>query len=262
MKRLIAATALAVIVTAGCSSSVDNPPDVTPTDPTVGNGNPSGGVAASTPAATAALYQPAQGIFPFPNDLYFSGTTDGTINIQPANGLIPNQAGLNALDGWSTTGPIRIRFGGPLNPASFSAATIRVYQVTVSNTNKAVSGFTRPLTYGTEFSAALATDTGVGPTILEIRPLVPLTPSAGPATPTSPLPEGVGYLVLLTNGLQMSSGAAAPQTGITPPSRPRSAPPSTRRIAPRCRTPRCKVPVASLLRICWSRRIPRSDRWR
>jgi Bacterial virulence factor lipase N-terminal len=209
MKRLIAATALAVIVTAGCSSSVDNPPDVTPTDPTVGNGNPSGGSTAPAPAATAALYQPAQGIFPFPNDLYFSGTTDGTINIQPANGLIPNQVGLNALDGWSTNGPIRIRFGGPLNPASFSAATIRVYQVTVSNTNKAVSGFTRPLTYGTEFTAALATDTGVGPTILEIRPLVPLTPSAGPATPTSPLPDAVGYLVLLTNGLQMSSGAAA-----------------------------------------------------
>jgi Bacterial virulence factor lipase N-terminal/Platelet-activating factor acetylhydrolase, isoform II len=209
MKRLIAATALAVIVTAGCSSSVDNPPDVTPTDPTVGNGNPAGGATSRTPAVTAALYQPAQGIFPFPNDLYFSGTTDGTINIQPANGLIPNQVGLNALDGWSTTAPIRVNFGGPLDPASFSAASVRVYQVAVSNTNKAVSGFTRPLTYGTEFSVNVATDTGVGPTILEIRPLVPLTPSAGPATPTSPVPDGVGYLVLLTNGLRMVGGAAA-----------------------------------------------------
>jgi hypothetical protein len=90
MKRLIAAVALAVIVTAGCSSSVDNPPDVRPTDPTTGNGNPAGGGTAPLPAATAALYAPAQGVFPFPNDLYFSGTTDGTINI-PANGLIPNQ---------------------------------------------------------------------------------------------------------------------------------------------------------------------------
>ncbi|HET9865199.1 MAG TPA: hypothetical protein VFP37_17290, partial [Steroidobacteraceae bacterium] len=139
----------------------------------------------------------------------FAGTTDGTLNIQPANGLIPNQAGLNALDGWSTTAPIRIRFGGALDAASFSAANIRVYQVTVSNTTKAVSGFTRPLTFGTEFSAGLASDTGVGPTILEIRPLVPLQPSAGPATPTSPLPDGTGYLVLLTDGLKMASGAAA-----------------------------------------------------
>ncbi len=152
MKRLIAATALAVIVTAGCSSSVDNPPDVGPTDPTTGNLNPSGGTPPPAPAATAVLFQPAQGIFPFPNDLYFSGTTDGTINIQPANGLIPNQVGLNALDGWSTTAPIRVRFASAVNPASFSAANVRVYQVTVSNTNKAVAGFTRPLTYGTEFS--------------------------------------------------------------------------------------------------------------
>jgi hypothetical protein len=211
MNRLFAAAVIfaAAVLAAGCSSSAGNPPDVVPTNPTTGNLPGSGTITPTTPAANAALYQPAQGIFPFPFDLYFSGTTDGTINIQPANGLIPNQVGLNALDGWSTTAPIRIRFGGALNPASFSAATIRVYQVTVSNTNKAVSGFTRPLTYGTEFTAGLATDTGVGPTILEIRPVVPLQPSAGPATPTSPLPEGTGYLVLLTNGIQMANGTAA-----------------------------------------------------
>jgi hypothetical protein len=108
MKRLLAAAALAAIVTAGCSSSVDNAPDVLPTDPTAGNGNPSGANPPPAAAATAALFQPAQGVFPFPNDLYFSGTTDGTINIQPANGLIPQQVGLNALDGWSTTAPIRV----------------------------------------------------------------------------------------------------------------------------------------------------------
>jgi hypothetical protein len=211
MNRLFAAGVIfaAAVLAAGCSSSTGNPPDVTPTNPTTGNLPGSGTVTPATPAANAALYQPAQGIFPFPFDLYFSGTTDGTINIQPANGLIPNQAGLNALDGWSTTAPIRIRFGGALDPTSFSAATVRVYQVRVSNTNKTVIGFTRPLTYGTEFSAGLATDTGVGPTILEIRPLVPLQPSSGPATPTDPLPDGTGYLVLLTNGIRMANGATA-----------------------------------------------------
>ena len=211
MKRLFAAGVIyaAALLAAGCSSSVDNPPSVSDTDPTSGSLPGTGTAAPYTPAPTAALFQPAQGIFPFPNNLYFSGTTDGTINIQPANGLIPNQAGLNALDGWSTTAPIRIRFGGALNPASFSTANIRVYQVTVSNTNLAVSGFTRPLAYGTEFSANVATDTGVGPSILEIKPLVPLAPSFGPATPTDPLPPGTGYLVVLTRGIQMASGAAA-----------------------------------------------------
>jgi hypothetical protein len=198
---------VAALTAAGCSSSTGNSPDVNPTDPTAGNLNP--GTGSATPAPTAALFQPAQGIFPFPNDLYFSGTTDGTINIQPANGLIPNQAGLNALDGWSTTAPIRIRFGGALNPASFSAANIRVYQVRISNTNKSVIGFTAPLAYGTDFSANVATDGGVGPSILEITPLKPLQPSAGPAAPGDPLPDGTGYLVLLTNGIQMVGGAAA-----------------------------------------------------
>jgi len=209
MKRLSAAAVVlvAALTAAGCSSSTGNSPDVNPTDPTSGNLNPGG--AAPAPAATAALFQPAQGIFPFPNDLYFSGTTDGTINIQPANGLIPNQVGLNALDGWSTTAPIRIRFGGALNPASFSAANIRVYRVRISNTNKAVIGFTAPLTYGTDFTANVATDTGVGITILEIQPLKPLAPSAGPALPTDPLPDGTGYLVLLTDGIRMANGAAA-----------------------------------------------------
>ncbi len=200
---LVAAMLGATLGVAGCSKSAGDGPDVNPTNPAAGNGNP-GGASPVTPAAvTAALFQPAQGVFPFPNDLYFSGSTDGTINIQPANALVPNQASLNALDGWSTTAPIRVRFGGALNPASFSAANIRVYQITTSNTTKAVAGFTRPLTYGTDFTAGVATDTGIGPTILEIRPLVPLAPSSGTTAP------GVGYLVLLLNGITMSSGAAA-----------------------------------------------------
>ena len=209
MKRLSAAAVVlvAALTAAGCSSSTGNSPDVNPTNPTTGNLDP--GTGSPTPPATAALFQPAQGIFPFPNDLYFSGTTDGTINIQPANGLIPNQVGLNALDGWSTTAPIRIRFGGALNPASFSAANIRVIQVRVSNTNKSVLGVTGLLTYGTDFSASVAADGGVGPTILEITPLKPLQPSAGPAAPGDPLPDGTGYLVLLTDGIQMVGGATA-----------------------------------------------------
>lgn len=207
MKRLTAAIVVivAAIAIAGCSSSAGNSPDVSPTDPTTGNGNPNGGGSPAAPAATAALFQPAQGVFPFPNDLYFSGTLDGTINIQPANGLIPNQVGLNALDGWSTTAPIRVRFGGPLDATSFSAANIRVYQVQISNTNKSVVGFTRPLTYGTEFSATVAADIDSGGTVLQIQPLVPLAPSTGASTAT----PGVGYLVLLTNGIHMADGSAA-----------------------------------------------------
>ena len=71
MKRLIAATALAVIVTAGCSSSVDNPSDVNPTDPTTGNLAPP---ATGTLSANRVLFSPNQGILPYPHDAYFTPT--------------------------------------------------------------------------------------------------------------------------------------------------------------------------------------------
>jgi alpha-beta hydrolase superfamily lysophospholipase len=193
----------AALTISGCSSSVGNSPDVGPTNPSSGNLNPAGAGPAPAPAATAALFQPAQGIFPFPNDLYFSGTTDGTINIQPANALIVNQVGLNAQDGWSTTAPIRVRFASAIDPTSLTATNVRVVPVTTSNTNKAVNGVAAPLVLGTHYSIGIATDTGVGNTILEIRPLRPFTASSGQTASSN------GILVLLTNTIRMADGSLA-----------------------------------------------------
>jgi hypothetical protein len=250
------------MMAAGCSSSSDNPPDVTPTNPTTGR--PAGSQHAPRPRRpTAALFQPAQGIFPFPNDLYFAGTTDGTINIQPANGLIPNQVGLNALDGWSTTAPIRIRFGGALNPASFSAATIRVYQVTVSNTTKAGLWLHAP----PDLRHRVHRSAGHG---YRRRPDDPRDQArgsaaafAGPATPTSPLPEGTGYLVLLTNGIQMAGGQAADfgrRLHDDQDHAGRDHQPGELRDAHRLADARS--PAASRPRTCWSPPTRRWDRWR
>ena len=174
---------LAVIVTAaGCSSSVGQSarraarpirrpataiPPVAPRAP--------------TPAATAALFQPAQGIFPFPNDLYFSGTTDGTINIQPANGLIPNQVGLERarrlVDHRADPHPLRRRRSIPLRSAPRTSASTRSRSATLTRRSLASRA---PLTYGTEFSANVATDAGVGPTILEITPAGAAAAVGGP----------------------------------------------------------------------------------
>jgi hypothetical protein len=206
MNRLNAAAIVAVVLlAAGCSSSVDNPPDVTATDPTSGNLNPAGG--SNNPmqaASTAALFQLAQGIFPFPNDFYFGGSTDGTLNL-PANALVPNQAGLNALDGYSLTAPWRVLFASPINAATLNASTVRVIEVTLSATN--VPTPVRPLVYGTDFTAALAADAGVGNTIVEIRPLRPLTRSGTGATQANPLGNTYAYFVYLTNGIATAAGA-------------------------------------------------------
>jgi len=207
MKSVTAAVILAsVALAAGCSSSVDNPPDVNPPNLTSGNNNPGGGTPPPPTAPTAALFQPAQGVLPYPTDIWFSGSTDGTLNIT-ANALIPSGAALNALDGFSTNAVIRARFGGPIVAASLNASTVRVIQITTANTNKAPGPPFLPLIQGTHYAVGTAPDTGVGPTILEIRPLRPLEGSSNLADPNA---RGVGYLVILTNGITTAAGAATP----------------------------------------------------
>ena len=191
----VLATALAV---GGCSGGAHG--TVGATDPTSGNGNPGGASAITPPAGTAALFQPEQGILPYPTDLYFAGSSDGTLNIQPANALMPSQSAINALDGFSTTAVIRARFGAPIDPTSLSASDVIVVQVTIDNTTRATLGVVRPLQFGTDYTVGLGPETGVGNTILEIRPTHPLVASTG-ATDN-------GYLVLLTNGIKDSTGAA------------------------------------------------------
>ena len=198
MDRLRVAAGLAVMLfLAGCSGSHV----VGATDTTAGNGNPAGSTPVTLPASTAALFEPLQGILPYPTDLYFAGSTDGTLNIQPANALMPNQAAINALDGFSTTAVIRARFGGPVDPTTFNAASVIVLQVTIDNATKATTGVVRPLSYGVDYTTGLGPETGVGATILEIHPTHPLVPSTG-ATDN-------GYLVLLTDGILDTSGKAA-----------------------------------------------------
>jgi hypothetical protein len=171
------------------------------TDTASGNGNPAGAIPVTARASTAALFQPLQGILPYPTDLYFAGSTDGTLNIQPENALVPNQAAINSLDGFSTTAVIRARFGGPLDPASFTAQSVLVLQVTIDNTTKATTNVVRPLVFGVDYTTGVGPEAVVGNTILEIRPTHPLAPSTGTTNN--------GYLVLLTKGITDSGGKAA-----------------------------------------------------
>ncbi len=209
MKKLIAAGLVSVAwLAGGCSGGGYG--TVGPPSLTMLNGNPGGSTPVTPPSSNTALFHPAAGVLPYPTDLYFAGSTDGTLNIQPANALMPNQAAVNALDGFSTTAVIRERFGGALNPASFTAASIIIVPVTTDNLTKATTGvLAAPLTLGTDFSAGLGQEALVGNTILEIKPLHPLLPSTclsggmflGPNCAT-----GTGYLVFLTDGITDFSG--------------------------------------------------------
>ena len=166
------------------------------------------------PSTSTALFNLSTGQLPFPTDLYFAGSTDGTLNIQPPNALWPNQQYLNALDGFSTTAAIREQFGGALDPTSFTPTSVIVVPVVTDNLTKATIGVLgTPLVQGTDYTAALATDTGVGPQILEITPVHPLMPSTCISNGQSLLPNncihGTGYLVILTSGIKDASGHPA-----------------------------------------------------
>ena len=217
MKRIIAAlTAAVALLVSACSSGGYG--SVGPPDTSSGNGSGSGGPPPNT--SSTALFQPAAGVLPYPTDLYFAGSTDGTINIQPPNAAMPNQAAINALDGFSTTAVIRENFGGALDPSSFTASSVIIVPVVTDNHTKATIGVLGPpLTPGVDYTAALGTEAGVGPTVLEITPLHPLMPSTciqngqflGANCTT-----GTGYLVLLTRGIKDAQGnAAVPSADFT-----------------------------------------------
>lgn len=211
MRNLTAAGILAVALLAGgCSSHNDS---ISPTNTFAGNGNPAGSTPPGQPGAATALFNPASGQLPYPTDLYFAGSTDGTLNIQPPNALWPNQKFLNNLDGFSTTAVIRENFSSALNPLTFTPASVIIVPVVTDNRTKATVGVLgAPLTLGTDFSAALATDAGVGPEILEITPLHPLMPStciSGGQFLGANCTTGTGYLVFLTNGIRDAAGNAA-----------------------------------------------------
>lgn len=188
----VAALVLSACFSDGTSSGNSG---IGPTDPTSGNGTPP-----VTSSGFRALFVPLGGILPYPTDLYFSGTTDGTLNL-PASAFNPNIATVNALDGFSTTATITTRFSSPIDPASLSGASVKMIQVNIDNATKATIGVVRPLVYGVDYSASVSTELGSNSSTLEITPLRPLVASTGGTNN--------GYLVLLTSAVKDTTGNAA-----------------------------------------------------
>lgn len=193
--RFAVALLSAGLLLAGCSGSGSD--GIGPTDPTAGNGDPGGssGVGEFHPN-----FAPLAGVLPYPTDLYFSGSTDGTLN-SPVTPFLPNAATINALDGFSTVASSTVRFSAPIDETTVSPATVIFLEVDVDNATKATVGFRRALVHGTDYSARVAPTADTGGATLEIVPLKPLTPSTGATN--------VGYLVILTNGLRDMDGNVA-----------------------------------------------------
>lgn len=214
-----AALAIAAVLLASCSSSNSGGAnDPGPTNPSSGNNVPPG----TPPTAFRAQFQPAQGILPYPTDLYLNGSTDGTVN-GPLLSVAPNGAAVNAADGFSTLGEITARFSAPVDPATVTLPGAVVVLETTMRTVVAGTtvarvpvGVRRPLVAGTDYSVGLSPAVDAGGQVLSIVPLKPLTPSTGggTASPQGLVDQtGVGYLVILTAAIKSAAGAnAAPDS--------------------------------------------------
>ena len=129
--RFAAVLLIAGLALAGCGGSSSD--SIRPTDPTSGNGNPGG---SSAVGVFHPRFVPLSGVLPYPTDLYFNGTTDGTVN-GPVTLFLPNAATINALDGFSTVASSTVRFSAPIDPATISGDTVKMIRVRVNNANKA-----------------------------------------------------------------------------------------------------------------------------
>jgi len=161
------------------------------------------------PTATETMvanFSPAGSVVPFPNDMFFIGSTDGTLNLpaQAAPPVVFAAAALNTLDGWSTTASSITRFSMPIKASSITGSSVRMIELYLSNSTKGPAqgaelppGVTSPvrrvLQFGTDFTAGVSTAVDSNGQTLEITPLKPLTPSTGTTN--------IGYLVLVTNGI-------------------------------------------------------------
>jgi hypothetical protein len=173
------------------------------------------------PQTFVANYNVTTGFFPFPSDYpAYAGSTDGTLNYTGSLASAPltlTAPLLNTLDGFSTTAPFTTSFNLPIKADTLNGSTVRVIEMYLSNSNKGPAtappdlpvGVANPirkvLAYGVDYTASVSDAIDSGGKILKITPLKPLTPSSGTSN--------IGYIVLLTNGIQdiaLRSAQASP----------------------------------------------------
>jgi pimeloyl-ACP methyl ester carboxylesterase len=154
-----------------------------------------------------ARYVPLAGIVPFPNDLFFNGSVDGTVNIPVADeaDLGDPLVAINHLDGFSTTAAIHVRFTDALNEATLlGGVNVHVFEVDVDPATTATVGFRSVLVPDVDYSISVAASSDTNGAVMEINPLRPLDAGFNIGTGLN-----IGYLVLVTNGVRSAGGSAA-----------------------------------------------------
>lgn len=158
---------------------------------------------APTGVSSKVIFDPTLGGdgLPFPTDLFYSGSADGSINIPGQPNSVPMGAdpsaynpafiAMNTMDGFSTTAPMVVRFSGaiddPSDPDDLKNG-VKLYQAAF---NPGASGgvtIERALIWGVDYVAGVSSGTS-----LLIQQLKPLSPSKT-------------YIVAITNAVKTTRG--------------------------------------------------------
>lgn len=164
------------------------------------------------PEAPKAVFDPSAGGdgLPFPVDLLFASSADGSINIPgktstfvptspatlPAATSTPSaadladpQTALNTMDGFSTTAPMVVRFSDSIDDSTIKD-NVRVFRLTTAD-----PGASGALTVDAELQFGVDFVAGSSGTTMLVQPLKPLVP-------------GRTHIVVVENGLTTLAGEA------------------------------------------------------
>jgi len=154
-------------------------------------------------AQARIIFDPANGVLSVPNDLLFSGSTDGTLNlpVEDATDFSDPTVAMSALDGWSTTNPFVIAVDFPtgtsLDAASvFNADSIKVYETLMGGDP------------GCEVVPRGAACTVVGELIFGVDFIAQAKGNSIAVVPLKPLKGKTTYVIALTDNLKDSNGKA------------------------------------------------------
>ncbi len=165
---------LAVLLLAGCGSSVST-------------------VSTSEKPGAYTVFDSANGVLAYPNNVLFAGSADGTLNI-PFDPTAPDagiKSQLNTLDGFSTTSSVTLPLTGAVDESTL-AGNVRVFKVTAAALPEtqgipAVVATEKELVYGSDYITVLS-----GNKIA----IVPLKPLEGHSN----------YMVIVTDGVHAANG--------------------------------------------------------
>jgi len=147
-----------------------------------------------------ALFSPADAVVPFPSNLLFVGSSDGTlaINLPEAEQALSNpQFVLNQQDGFSTSTPIVTPVSKSLDPETLILGqTVRVLEVTTPPGATAAERVNR----------SLAVTGSVGEIDSELAMRVAEIDQQLVLIPLQPLKASTSYMVVLTNGITDADG--------------------------------------------------------